>query len=329
VREPPQAAFLLALLALVLGVGAVFARVPLPVAGAVLAGVLPLVAAASFALLVWGRIAVPATTSLLAAPLAYVAIASYRYMFLERRAQESERELHVARTIQERLLPAAPPVVDGLDVYGINVPAREVGGDYFDFLVLGPGRLLVALGDVSGKGVPAALLMSHLQASLHAESRDGRTPRAILQAMDELLYRSTASGRYATFFLAIVDVHAGTVRYCNAGHNAGLLVRGAELVRLESGSAALGLLPGTQFEDAGQPFAPGDVLVLYSDGITEAVGRRDEMFGDERLDARVLELAPRAGTAAEVGGAILDDVRRFTRGQPASDDITLVVVRRP
>jgi len=327
VRQPPPATVFALLLVLALAAGAAFARVSLPAAGAIVAGMVIALAALGFVLLRAAGLGMPLSAALATAPLVYAVIASYRYVFLERRAQQNERDLDAARTIQKRLLPESPPEIAGLDIFGVNVPAREVGGDYYDFLVLDPDRVLVAVGDVAGKGVPAALLMSHLQASLHAESRDGRAPHAITEAMDESLYRSTSSSRYATFFLAIIERHAGAVRYCNAGHNAGYLVRDGAVVELEPGGAALGLLPGTRFEDGREDFGSGDVLVLYSDGVTEAEGRRNELYGDDRLKALVRDLAARAETAAAIGHGILDDIRRFSAGRAPSDDITVVVVR--
>jgi len=247
-------------------------------------------------------------------------------VFLEQRAREKEKELDAARTIQKRLLPEAPPQFDGLDIFGINIPAREVGGDYFDFVPLA-GRLVVGLGDVSGKGVPAALLMSHLQASLHARARDTVPPHEIARAMDRLLYAATESGRYATFFLASFAGGDSGLRYCNAGHTPGLLVHAGRLELLESTGAPLGLLPGSEYREDARPFEAGDLLVLYSDGITECL-HKGEFYGDERLHALVTQLSARSLTSEAFGRAILDDVRHFAHGNLESDDVTLVVVRR-
>ena len=221
------------------------------------------------------------------------------------------------------------PEFPGFDVFGVNLPAQEVGGDYFDWLIL-DDTLAFALGDVSGKGVAAALLMSHLRASLHAEvrlaGREGST-LGVIEEMNRSLYHAIEPGRFATFFLAMVRRDDTVLRFCNAGHNPALLVHAGVMTTLEAGGVPLGMLETFPYVDAECPFERGDLLVLYSDGITECPWR-DQMYGDERLQALVTRLAREGADAARVGKAILDDLSAFSHGQTDADDVTLVIVRR-
>lgn len=179
-------------------------------------------------------------------------------------------------------------------------------------------------GDLWGT---AALLMSHLQASLHSQAREGIPPHEIVRAMDRLLYSATESGRFATFFLASFDRGDAGLRYCNAGHTPGLLLHAGWIELLESTGTPLGLLPGSEYREDTRPFETGDLLILYSDGITECL-HKGEFYGDERLHALVTQLAGRSLTSELFGRAVLDDVRRFAHGNLESDDVTLVVVRK-
>jgi serine phosphatase RsbU (regulator of sigma subunit) len=325
--RPSQKWLLLCLGVLACALGALFAALPLAAAAGATFGALALLAISLQAVFGYARIEIPATAFLLLAPASYAAIATFRHVFLERRAREGEKELEAARTIQKRLLPSSPPFVRGLELFGTNIPAREVGGDYYDFVPFGAGRLAVALGDVSGKGVPAALLMSHLQASLHAEIATCDGPKDVLRAMDTLLYRATEPGRYATFFLACIEADGGGLSFCNAGHNPGLLLRAGAVQPLEATGVPLGMFEASAYAEQQHRFEPGDVLVLYSDGITEA-SWKGEFYGDDRLLAVVQRATVRAATAEQIGQTILDDVRRFAHGNLQGDDVTLVVVRR-
>jgi sigma-B regulation protein RsbU (phosphoserine phosphatase) len=169
--------------------------------------------------------------------------------------------------------------------------------------------------------------MSHLRASFHAEARAGSSASAIVQAMHESLSRATETGRFATFFLALISRREHRLWFCNAGHNPPLLVRGGALQTLDGTGLPLAMIDFGTYEEAVRPFGPGDLLILYSDGVTEAQNRQDQ-YGEERLRARVLTLAAGSAGAAQIGEALLADVSAFTRGAPAADDVTIVVVRR-
>jgi len=325
--SPTVHLLLLGVLAALLGW--LFVSLSMPWAAAVAALAALAVAAADQTLFVLRGWDVPPTLGLALPLLAYAAIASYRFIFLEQKARERQKELEVAREIQRRLLPTAPPEVPGLDVAGVNVPAQEVGGDYYDWVEVSDGHLVVGLGDVSGKGVSAALLMSHLRASLHAETREGTSPAVIAQAMHISLFRAIESGRFATFFVATFETAAdGGLRFCNAGHNPGLLYSSGKLEDLESREQALGMFEKTTYTEQTRVFAPGDVLVLYSDGISECQRKDDEMYGEDRLRELVARLCEQGLGAADMVRAILEDVQAFAHGPTYDDDVTLVVVRR-
>jgi CHASE2 domain-containing sensor protein len=281
----------------------------------------------AFAALALFRIDMP---SLLPAALpfaVYAAVGSFRLLHSELQSARRDRELRLARDIQRNLLPRQAPEVEGLDVYGTNLPAQEVGGDYYDWIVPGDGRLLVALGDVSGKGVSASLLMSHVRASLHAEARGMSTPSAIVTHMHRALHRAVEPGLFATFFLGVIDPGRNELSYCNGGHNPPLLWRDGESELLPATGLPLGMVDIDNYGEGTASFRPGDYLVLFSDGVTEAP-RGGEFYGEDRL-TRLVEDRARAGASArEMGEAILDDVGQFARRGNDWDDVTLLVVRR-
>ncbi len=243
-----------------------------------------------------------------------------------------ERELRNAREIQQRLLPHEMPHLPGFEICGASLPSRQVGGDYFDFIETESGILGVAIGDVSGKGLPAALLMANLQASLHAQITSSRAVGELVQRLNNLLVRSTDTHMFATFFYGILDRNQSTFTWANAGHNPPILLRSAGGVeRLEAGGLVLGFLPNQVYAQKEVSLEPGDVLVLYTDGITEASAprtedERRELFGEDRL----LEIVERSrdDTALEIQARILDAISGYTSGTPQEDDITLVVIKR-
>jgi phosphoserine phosphatase RsbU/P len=243
---------------------------------------------------------------------------------VERRAAH---EMELARAVQGRFLPSEAPELATLEYAGRCVQARAVGGDYFDFLDLGPGRVGLVLADISGKGFPAALLMANLQASLRSRSaRDMLDPAGQLRSVNQLLYRSSESNRFATLFLGIYDDASRQLCYANCGHNPPILLRaGGAVERLAPTAPVLGLLL-ERWECATVQFhlASGDLLSVFSDGITEAFSDEGEEYGEERLIA-----ALRAGRDRPVEALIdelLERVRVFS-GAVQEDDETLVVAR--
>ncbi|MFH1145183.1 MAG: SpoIIE family protein phosphatase [Candidatus Eisenbacteria bacterium] len=266
-----------------------------------------------------------------------------------------ERELETARQIQQHLLPHAIPHAPGFEITGLSVPSLQVGGDYFDFLSYGDGRLGIAIADVSGKGMPAALLMANLQASLQGQVIHPSSVAEVVGRVNTLLSRSTDAQMFATFFYGVLDSTTGTFTSTNAGHNPPIILRaGGALEYLKHGGLLLGMLSSYTYEQETIALEPGDVMVLYTDGVTEAVGPTpagpsatgeanappgpasapDEsqseevanMFGEERLIDAIRASGHRS--AVEIKEAILKAVNRFVAGVPQSDDITLVVIRR-
>ena len=249
-----------------------------------------------------------------------------RQLELERGRLESE--LALARRIQSRLLPARPPCVEGADIAGLSEPARAVGGDYYDHIVLGDGRVALVIADVSGKGVPAALLMSAFRASLISQLDGTTDPARVMARVNRFLHQSVEPGRFVTAFLAVLDPRDGAFEYCNAGHNPPYLVTpDGAVTTLETGGLLLGMLEEGAYAKGTEVLAPGATLTLFTDGVTEAQAADGAMWGEERL---VEMLRRRSGESCEVRARrIVDAVHGFEGDQGPSDDITLLMARRP
>ncbi len=246
---------------------------------------------------------------------------------IEKERDRLEGELELARRIQQRLLPGAPPAVAGLEIAGRYEPAREVGGDYYDHLDLGGGRVLLVIADVSGKGVPAALLMSGFRASLMSQDAGALGPDRLAERVNEFLHRSVETGKFVTAFLAFLDAASGRLVYANAGHNPPALLRADGRVEwLSAGGLVLGILPHSRFESGEATLAPGDLLALYTDGVTEGANAAGELWGDERLVAALQRL--RGRPCAEAAAALVREVRAFEGEAGAADDITVLLARR-
>jgi len=238
-----------------------------------------------------------------------------------------QEELRLAREMQDNLLPKEAPRLAGYDIAGKSVAAKEVGGDYFDFLAIDEQRLAFCLGDVSGKGLPAALLMANLQAAVRSQTMSGTSLTSCLERANALLFRNTSPEKFATLFFGCLDAVGHVLHYCNAGHNHPFLIGShGEPLRLSEGGLALGCFESFPFAENQVQLNPGDRLVVFSDGISEAVNNADEEFGE----ARVSELAQanRDASAAELIEKILQDVGRYTGNRTQMDDMTLLVVKR-
>jgi serine phosphatase RsbU (regulator of sigma subunit) len=241
---------------------------------------------------------------------------------------ESERraahELEIAKQVQARLFPQVRPELRNLEYAGLCLQARQVGGDYFDFLNLGPQRLGLIIGDVSGKGIAAALLMASLQASLRSQTALAvDQPEALLRSVNRMFYDNTGDNAYASLFFAEYDDATRRLRYANCGHLSGLLLkRDGNVEQLESTSTLLGLFKEWDCSMQEQELSPGDVLALYTDGVTEASNGRGEEFGEGRLIEALRQ--HRDLSCQALLTAIVDEVRRFS-AQEQHDDITAIV----
>jgi serine phosphatase RsbU (regulator of sigma subunit) len=236
-----------------------------------------------------------------------------------------EEEMRVAAEIQRGLLPDCAPVVPGYGVVGSNWPCRTVGGDYYDFGMDG-GRLHFALGDVSGKGTGAALLMTVLRAAVRGHWGEGE-PAAAVARINRTVCQNVTPGKYVTFFMGRLDPDSGHLAYVNAGHNPPIIVRAdGSLDSLATGGVVLGLFEHGAYEQAATALGRGDVLVVFSDGVTETWNRQDEEFGDVRLADLIRQR--RDLDAAGLEGEILAELDRFSQGTKATDDRTLIVIKR-
>ena len=272
----------------------------------------------------------------------YVALVAYmaRYSrrLMERLVREEvevqsdkeamERELEIAGQVQDQLLPQEFPKVGSLSVYGMVEPGRFVGGDYCDFIKVGEGRLLVTVADVSGKGVPAALIMSEVRAATHLLASTNLTLAEFSEKLNDLLHKSTERKTFVTFFAGIVDTQAELLSFVNAGHPPPLVGRNGQLSPLGRGTIPLGVMSTLpQCTVHTEPFPHGSWLVCYTDGVLERRDAHGEEYGEERLR----QLAQRSckGNASECVNVLLSDVKVFGEGRELDDDLTIAVVQWP
>jgi serine phosphatase RsbU (regulator of sigma subunit)/catechol 2,3-dioxygenase-like lactoylglutathione lyase family enzyme len=240
--------------------------------------------------------------------------------------RQAAHDLAIAKEVQSRLFPQRHPPLQSLAYVGICYPARAVGGDYYDFLDLGRGRLGLVVGDIAGKGIPAALLMANLQANLRSQCATAwEEPQRFLRSVNHLFYENSTESDYATIFLAEYDDHTRQLRYSNCGHPPAFLVRRDDTVeRLQSTSTVMGLFARWDCAIEERQLYPGDTLVLYTDGATESCNHTGEEFGEERLLEAVKQ--HRELSSEELLAAIAGEVRQFNPSEQV-DDITLLVAK--
>lgn len=261
------------------------------------------------------------------ANIAAIRIEHARLVEIETAERAMAKEMEQAAQIQLGLLPKVAPRFHGLEIAGRMVPARTVGGDYYDFIAFPDGRVDLIVADVAGKGIPASLIMSSLHARVHVLFEDGDDVAGKLTRLNKHTCGNCPENRFITFFTAVVEPYTGRVDYANAGHNPALIVRAAGgYDTLAEGGLILGIMPMFTYKSATAQLYPGDVLVLYSDGVTEAVDLRDQDFGEERLSNLVWRLRDRP--AVEIVEAVHRAVFEFAKGLPQFDDITVVVARK-
>ncbi len=261
------------------------------------------------------------------ASVAAIRVQNARLMEQQMERVRLERELQVASEIQQRFQPASAPIVTGYELQGISFPCYEIGGDYYDFIQRDNGKLIVALGDVSGKGPSAALLMSSLHAAVHAHSDTHNSLAKTIGAVNRYLVDSTPANRFVTLFYAELDPKNGSLAFLNAGHNPPLICHaGGTMEQLAAGGLPLGIMANADFREGKTRLRPGDVLVIYSDGVSEAVNPKGEEFGPTRLYETVSRNLD--ASAAGIRDRIESALTKFCQGTPAADDITLVICKR-
>ncbi|MEM9597830.1 MAG: SpoIIE family protein phosphatase [Acidobacteriota bacterium] len=238
-----------------------------------------------------------------------------------------EREMELAAEIQKQLLPEQMPEIPGFEVLGWNRPARQIGGDYFDFQGLGEGQWVLVVGDVTGKGMPAALLVSTLHSALHVLLDRMDVDPSLIQRLNRHIFESSAANKFITMLMASLDTTRHRFTYLNAGHNPGLLLRrDGEVLELSSAGLPLGLLPLGDYGSSALDLEPGDLVCLYSDGITECEAPDEEQYGLERLVEllRRNQDRPLQDIITEIDCAMI----HFAKGEPQGDDQTVVLLRR-
>ncbi|HWE48438.1 MAG TPA: SpoIIE family protein phosphatase [Bryobacteraceae bacterium] len=261
------------------------------------------------------------------ANVAAIRIEQTRFAEVEQARQLMARDLEQAAEIQQGFLPAIAPKVRGLDLAGHNAPCRTVGGDYYDFFPYGSSRVAMVLGDVSGKGMPASLLMMGLQARVQVLIEEPKSLAEVMTKLNRITAANCPANRFITLFFCILDGDTGELIYCNAGHNPPVLVRADGTYELLSGGGpVIGILPHIDYQEFRARLSEGDALVIYSDGVTEAANPNDEELETEGLAEVVKKY--RAAEAPTIVKEINKAVAVYTAGAPQADDITVIVARR-
>ena len=244
--------------------------------------------------------------------------------------EKLESELEIARQVQARLFPKEVPKLKTLELFGLCNPARVVSGDYYDFIQLDPRSTAIVIGDISGKGISAALLMASVQAALHAQltmgTNGGLSTATLVARLNRQLYENTTPEKYATFYCGLYDDTSGLLAYTNAGHLAPILVRNGSLIRLESNGMVVGMFPDFPYEQQVVQLHAGDLLAAFTDGITESEDANGEQFGEQRLADLLIRNHDRP--LDEIVTAVTDSLRNWTSDFDNRDDTTILLARR-
>jgi sigma-B regulation protein RsbU (phosphoserine phosphatase) len=258
---------------------------------------------------------------------AAAAIANARLFAESMDAENMRRQLRLAGEVQRRMIPSSRPKIEGLDIATIYVPCFELGGDFYDFIELPGGNLGVCVADVAGKGVPASLLMASARTALRAHATHMYALSGVLEAVNRHMVASSQEGDFVTLFYGVLDVPNRRLTYCNAGHEPGMLLRDGRLKELSSGGPLVGLDADSRYNHQVVDLLPGDTIVLYTDGLAEAMNFQDEPFGRERIRRAAEAEVSRGGSARSVGRHLLWEMRRFAGLQTRCDDLTLLTVQ--
>lgn len=239
--------------------------------------------------------------------------------------QKMEKELEVAATIQKMILPKKIPQIPACEIAGLNVPSKQVGGDYYDVVYLPDGRIALVIADVSGKSVPGALLVSTLQASLRAYLESPFELARLVTKLNSIILANSTTDKFITFFIGIFDPTSKLWTTLNAGHNPPLLCRGGAVNHFKAGGIPLGMVEFNGYVSQEHQLESGDVVVMFTDGVTEAADPDDEFYDDHRLEACVLKNQHLSAEALK--DAMVTDLRNFVKGAEQSDDITVLVLK--
>lgn len=242
-------------------------------------------------------------------------------------AQERvEKELQIAAAIQQKLLPASLPVLPGYDLAALAVPCKTVGGDFYDILRLSDDEYAIVMADVSGKGIPASLIVSNLNAFLKAYIEYIPDPEKLITRLNDVAVENTTTESFVTLFFLRLNIRTHAYTFVNAGHNAPFVVDGPSLTELPAGGLPLGMMEGMPYTSGTGTIPPGASIVLYTDGLPEAMNRKHELFGNDQFMASVARTAGQA--ASDAISSVMSDVREFVGNEPSSDDMTMFVLRR-
>jgi len=263
--------------------------------------------------------------SIIAAQSAHV-LEHARLLQKEQQLLKLEEEYRMAKEIQLNILPKQIPSIVGYDIYALNIPAREVGGDYYDFINLPGDKIAFCLGDITGKGLPAAMLMANLQATLRGQALTQKNVSDNIKNSNLLLFNSTAENRFATLFYGELDFVNHTITYCNAGHDAPISILQNKIIRLTEGGLLMGCFDFAEFEQVSKIIEPGECLLIYSDGVTEAMNSTNEEYSEEKLLSMLKSNVNLS--AKDLIEKIVSEVKTHSSKVEQSDDITLMVVKR-
>lgn len=254
-------------------------------------------------------------------------IENARLLEEEKRLISLQEELNMASAIQRKLLPDTPPDIPGYQLFATNIPAKSVGGDYYDFVPLSDDRLAFCIADITGKGMPAAMLMASLQATFRSQVLVDDDCAVCITRTNKLLYRNTESTKFATMIYGALDPKTGIVKYTNGGHDCPILFKKNQgPIQLESTGLILGIFEDSVYTQGSVQLDVGDLLLLFSDGITEAMNPDLEMYGTDQLQNLVQKYVDKP--VSEIGFMILDHIKEHVQGATQSDDITLMLIKR-
>jgi sigma-B regulation protein RsbU (phosphoserine phosphatase) len=239
--------------------------------------------------------------------------------------QKLEEELEFARDIQQNLLPSQIPPTNNFDIAAINLPSKQVGGDYFDIIKVDEGKYIIAIADVSGKGIPASLLMANMQAFLQVISKQNIDIATATALINDLITQNTSDGRFITFFWGLLDDNEKKLTYVNAGHNPPILVRQNKIIRLSEGGIILGVMKTIMTYNSNSiDLESGDKIILFTDGVSEAMNPYSEEFSENRLEQIAINTS--SLSAAETMNNIRKEIEEFVQGAPQSDDLTMLII---